>query len=227
MKVCVACLAAATLAVSWQTPAFGGQVFFSNLVQPGDQYGPDGLGIGHTPFYQPGATGEATGATGFVASNTFRLTFIDIALVYAEAFPSNGPNQADVFLMNDAGGLPGSTIESWHVTNLPVNCGPCSLTSIASSSNPILAGGSAYWVAATGGPETFDLWTFSLLGSNFAPLAVRNTLNGADSGWSLSSPPNTRQGALQIVGEAIPEPGTWALTVLALPGLIFRRQRLF
>jgi hypothetical protein len=33
-------------------------VFFSNLVQPGNQYGPDGLGIGHTPAYLVGDTGE-------------------------------------------------------------------------------------------------------------------------------------------------------------------------
>jgi hypothetical protein len=26
-------------------------ILFSNLVQPGNQYGPDGVGIGHTPSF--------------------------------------------------------------------------------------------------------------------------------------------------------------------------------
>jgi hypothetical protein len=165
------------------------------------------------------------GATGFVASTTFRLTSIDIALGYPAAFPNNGPNQADVFIMTDAGGLPGSTLESWSLTNLPVNCFPCPLTTIASSAHPILAAGAQYWVAATGGLDTFDVWTFTLVGSGFSPLAVRSTLNGIDSGWSLSSPTNTRQGALQISGEAVPEPASWGLVVAGLSAAFYRRRR--
>ena len=35
--------------------ANAGTILFSNLVGPGDQYGPDGVGIGHTPaFSNPG-----------------------------------------------------------------------------------------------------------------------------------------------------------------------------
>jgi hypothetical protein len=55
-------LAFLTAAVLWQAPAFAGQVFFSNLIQPGNQYGPDPLGIGHTPSFPPGDTGEIFGA---------------------------------------------------------------------------------------------------------------------------------------------------------------------
>ena len=108
----------ASAAVFLQTPSFAGQVFFSNLVEPGDRYGPDSLGIGHTPNYLPGDTGQSFGATGFTPSATFKLTSFDIALGYIDTFPNPpGPNQAVVFLGSDAGGLPGTTIESWDLSN--------------------------------------------------------------------------------------------------------------
>jgi hypothetical protein len=225
MRIRLTSLLTATAAILWQAPSFAGQIFFSNLVQPGNQYGPDALGIGHTPAYSPGDTGEVFGATGFTPSTAFRLTSFDIALGYAAAFTPNGPNQADVFLMSASGGLPGSTIESWHLTNLPANCGPCPLSTITSTSNPVLAAGNQYWVVASGGLQTFDDWTFTLIGNSFSPLATRNILNGVDSGWLLNS--SGRQGALAVSGDAVPEPTSLALTIFVLPVifLLGRRRR--
>jgi hypothetical protein len=77
MRVCFPFAVAATAAVLLQTPSFAGQVFFSNLVEPGDLYGPDSLGIGHTPAYLPGDTGQSFGATGFTPSASFKLTSFD------------------------------------------------------------------------------------------------------------------------------------------------------
>ena len=52
----------------------------------------------------------------FTPSATFKLTSFDIALGYLDTFPNPpGPNQAVVFLDSDAGGLPGTTIESWDL----------------------------------------------------------------------------------------------------------------
>jgi len=217
-------LAFLTAAVLWQAPALAGQIFFSNLVQPGNQYGPDPLGIGHTPSFPPGDTGEIFGATGFTATTDFRLTSIDIALGYALGFPGNGPNQADVFLMSDSGGLPSSVIESWHLTGLPALCGPCPLTTIASVSNPVLSAGDAYWVVASGGEQTFDLWSFTLTGNSFSPFATKDIQNGVDSGWLLDTV-NGRQGALVVSGAAVPEPTSWTLTVSLLPAILVPRLR--
>jgi hypothetical protein len=138
-------------------------------------------------------------------------------------FPSNGPNEVDVSLVSDAGGLPGSTIESWQLTDLPSTTFPSSLVTISSVLDPILLPGTQYWVVATAGPDTYDVWTFTLAGSSFSPLAVDDTLNGVDSGWELNS--SGRQGALAISGDAVPEPSTLALTALALLSLTVFRGR--
>ena len=226
MKIRLASLLTLSAAILWQAPSFAGQIFFSDLVQPGNQYGPDSLGIGHTPAYMPGDTGESFGATGFTPSASFRLTSFDIALGYPALFAPNGPNQADVFLMSASGGLPGSTIESWHLTNLPTTCAPCPLSTITSASNPVLTAGNQYWVVASGGPQTFDDWTFTLLGNSFSPLATRNILNGVDSGWGLNS--SGRQGALAVSGDPVPEPTSLALTFVVLPVIfLVGRRRMF
>jgi len=201
---------------------FADQIFFTNLVQPDNQYGPDGLGIGHTPSYSPGDAGDVFGATGFTPSEEFQLTSIQLALGYVAGFPSNGPNEATVSLVSDSGGLPGSTIESWQLTDLPTTF-PAPLTTISSVLNPILLPGNQYWIIATAGPDTFDTWTFTLAGSIFSPLAVDETLNGVDSGWELNG--SGRQGVLVISGDAVPEPASLALTVLALLSLTAYRGR--
>src|ERR1700693_1373293 len=196
---------------------FADQIFFSNLVQPGNQYGPDGLGVGHTPSYSPGDTGDVFGASGFTPSEEFRLTSIQLALGYVAGFPSNGPNEADVSLLSDAGGLPGSTIESWRLTDLPSTTFPSPLTTVSSALNPILLPGNQYWVMATAGGNTFDIWTFTLAGSSFSPWVVEDTLHGVTSRGKLNGP--GRQGALVVSGEAAPDPSTLAPTILALLSL--------
>lgn len=225
MRVCYMFMVTLALTVFVQAPLFAGQIFFSNLVQPGNQYGPDGLGIGHTPSYRPGDTGEVLLATGFTPSTSFRLTSLNIGLGYAAGFSPNGPNRADVFLTDDLGGLPGNTIEFWLLTNLPAPCGPCPLIAITSVSNPTLIAGKQYWVVADGGAQTFDFWTFTSSSQSFSPVAFRSTSNGVDSGWRLSSPSNSRQGALQVSGDSVPEPTTPSLTALVLSALLLWRSR--
>jgi hypothetical protein len=201
-----------------QAPAFAGQVFFTNLIEPGDQYGPDPLGVGHTPSYLPGETGQLFGATGFTSNADFRLTSFNIAIGYVDTFATApGPDQALVSLESDSGGLPGNTIESWTLTNLPIDCFPCPLTTVTPVSEPILKGGTPYWIVVTGGLETFDVWTFTSFAKPFQPLAAHTITNGVDSGWQLVSPPNTRQGALEVFGDPVPEPRTGELMMIVSP----------
>ena len=194
-------------------PSFAGQIFFSNLVEPGDQYGPDGLGIGHTPSFLPGETGEVISATKFTSPVAFRLSSIELPLGYASGLVPNGPNQVDVFLISDAAGLPGNIIESWHLLNLPTTSPTIPLTTIASSLNPVLTPGQQYWVAASGGPSTFDMWSLTLFqGASSGPDASRVIRNGVDSGWVGVS--DARTGALVVTGDPVPEPTPLFLVLL-------------
>ena len=88
-------------------------VIFSNLVQPGNQYGPDGVGIGHTPGF-PSPGDYLLYGVHFIPSTTAQLTIIQAPLGVL-----NGPNQIQAFLMSDSGGSPGSILESFPLSNLP------------------------------------------------------------------------------------------------------------
>ena len=220
-SVALTALAAALLVA---VPSFGGQVFFSNLVEPGGQYGPDGMGIGHTPSFLPGETGEVISATKFTPPFAFRLSSIEAPLGYVFGFVPNGPNQVDVFLMTDAAGLPGSIIESWHLLDLPGNGLSIPLTTIASSLNPVLIAGQQYWVAGSGGPGTFGTWSLTLFqGVSSGPDASRVIRNGVDSGWV--GVPNARTGALVVTGDPVPEPSTLFLELLGLVSFAAIRGR--
>ena len=220
--------AVAALLLSGPASCVAGTIFFSNLVQPGDQYGPDPLGIGHTPGYPVAGSGYTSGASRFTVDTTFRLTEIEAPLFYAGA----GPNQIDVFLLSDVLGSPGSVIESFLVANLPTSG---ALTDITSVLNPVLQSGAAYWVAATGGPQTFDAWSFTLFQGNAhgsTDLAVGGSANGTDltlsgltdSGWSVGqdSGSTARRPALVIVGDAVPEPTAVLLMTGGLTALLIR-----
>jgi hypothetical protein len=78
MRVRLALTIFIATAVLLGTPSFADRIVYSNFIEPGNQYGPDGLGIGHTPFYGPGETGEFFGATGFTPGATFQLVSIEI-----------------------------------------------------------------------------------------------------------------------------------------------------
>lgn len=99
--------------VSFVLVSFGGAlanadtILFSNLVQPGNQYGPDGVGIGHTPSFV-NAADYLIYAVPFTPSATARLTSFEAPLgVFT------GPNQLQAFLFNDSAGTPGSIVESF------------------------------------------------------------------------------------------------------------------
>jgi hypothetical protein len=179
----------------WIRPAESATIF-SNLVQPGNQYGPDSIGVGAIPV--PGIFIYA--ATNFTPALDYRLTGLDLPL--AVAF---GPGEIDVLLFADAGNLPGGLVEGFHLPGFPVG-GPTSLTSISSSLHPVLNAGAQYWVAVTGGTSTtFGMWGLTLFaGDPTAGGAGRVIDNGVDSGWTRN--PGTRVGALEVSGDPVPEP---------------------
>ena len=149
-----------------------GTIMFSNLVGPANQYGPDGVGIGHTPAFPPISPSFLTYATPFTSQSNFRLTMIEVPIGVV-----TGPNQVLAALASDAGGQPGALIETFLLTNLPTTTGPNGypLVQVASVLNPILLGGQKYWFSATGGGITFAVWSLNLFQGRKSTNAFRPT----------------------------------------------------
>lgn len=211
-------LAIAVLAL----PCLAGTIVFSNLSGPGDLYGPDGVGIGHTPAFPPISPQFLTYATPFIPSLDSRLLTIELPIGVI-----SGANQASVALLSDIGGQPGAPIEFFLLSNLPTISGPNGfpLVPLNSVLNPLLLAGQKYWISATGGGITFAMWTLTLFQGD-----------PVDGGASRIDPPpqpwivgtGTRTGALRITADPIPEPASWILGstgLITLAAFAFRRRK--
>jgi hypothetical protein len=202
-------------------PANANIILFSNLVQSGNQYGPDGVGIGHTPAF-PNAGDYLIYAVPFVPSATAVLRSFLAPLAVA-----NGTNQLQAFFMGDSAGQPGSVLESFSLSNLPTAPGP--LSPIESALDPLVVAGQRYWFGVTGGPQTFGIWTLNLSQGNPTDGgASRTVVNGVAQPWIVGS--GSRTGALQVSGNPVPEPAytTPLCSIVILLALIrLRRSAIF
>ena len=196
-------------------PACASTILFSNLVQPGNQYGPDGVGIGHTPAF-PNAGDYLIYAVPFTSGATAVLTALEVPLGVIA-----GSNQLQAFLMNDSAGAPGATIESFALSNLPLPPGPFPLLTIASQLTPSLSAGQQYWFAVTGGVGTFGSWMLTVFqGDPMDGGASRIVVNGVEQAWIVGT--GSRTGALQVSGTLVPEPSYTALLggIIILLGIV-------
>jgi len=185
-------------------------IIFSNM-----PFGPDPVGVGAIPV--PGLF--LYSATNFTPTMDYRLTSLVLPLAVV-----SGPTEIDVLLLSDAGNNPGSVIEMFHLGGFPL-AGPLFPTMASSLLQPILNGGTQYWVAVTGGtPTTFGVWGLTLFtGDPSAGGATRTINQGVDQGWTRNS--GTRVGAVQLEGELVPEPAPIFLTTAAFVVFGILRKR--
>jgi hypothetical protein len=168
----------------------------------------------------------AVGET-FTASSSGTLSQITLALQYVA-----GTNAATVSLTSDAGGQPGSVLESWSVSGLPPEDGnfhtPVTVTDATSQA---LVAGTSYWVVVTTTADASLSWMFSNTGGGGNPVQANHATSfDGGSTWSTAT---DSQAAFSVstadVVVAAPEPSAIVLLGIGLSGFavkgLRRRQR--
>jgi hypothetical protein len=120
----------------------------------------------------------------------------------------SGANALDVLLMSNSGGLPGSTLETIHVVNIPT--GP-SLVTAVSSTDTLLTPGANYWLVAVASNDTYLTWMMNGQGQA-NHLAYEINHGSGPLGWQTSS--GSTDVAFSVA--AVPAPSAAALLGLGL-----------
>jgi hypothetical protein len=102
-------------------------------------------------------------------SGNHTLNEIEIALTY----DNSGTNAAEVVFAADSSGLPGKTIKSWDVKNLPTFGTCCTLVVVKDKKGIKLKANTQYWVIGqtdSKSADAYDSWdyTYNLVTGNFA-----------------------------------------------------------
>jgi hypothetical protein len=197
---------------------------FSNL-GPGDSYN---CCLGWT-VAGPNAPNATDKASPFTPSSTYTFDSVEVAFQW-EAFTNAGV----IWLMSDDGGLPGTILESFHFTNLPLFKTTSTQLAVGTSTlHPLLSAGVQYWVAASG--EGDSLLSFNMNVTGDTGLASRDD----HEPWGFAGIPGIGigpvttplAGAFRVSGTAFttaPEPSAILLLgmgVFALALTTWLRQR--
>ena len=204
------------LALAPQPSASAG--FIANDLGSGGSYNTNG---GYTLAGPMSSSGLGYGlAVEFTVSGTSSIAFgsAQLALEY-----HGGANAVDVLLMADGGGVPGSTLETIHLTNIPV--GPALVTA-TSTANTLLTPGTNYWLAAVASNDTYMTWMSNSQGQ-MNHLAYRTDHGTGPTAWGTA--PGNPDVAFGISVAAVPAPPSLALFGFGLLGLagyrLGRRRR--
>jgi len=197
--------------------AGAGMIVVDNLGEPG----PSGGMIAGSGVFGPSA-----GATQFIVGPG--NWSIEVITIRVEELTANNPDQVVLRVLNDAAGIPGSTVLG---TLAPVG----NITSLASyvftPVAPIaLVGGAAYWL---GGFAT-------AVNANYPWRVTPSEFDNGALGWSIGTNAYTAPGVagpwgfaddrsamfrIEATPAAVPEPGCAVLLGLALAGTAFAARR--
>ncbi len=182
--------------------ARAGSIVFSDFGSPGTLY-QAASGVPLTGYTTPSSfVGFLDQAFAFTPSASFTFTELDIALTYV-----SGTNDGVVSLWTDSGGEPGTTLAGWITGSVPAFGGCCTYQSFIPVPSLTLLAGQQYWIlAAANGYSNQLMWNLNSLGVT-GPQAT-----SVDQGpYSTST---SVEGDFQVLGTAVPEPSSVALSVL-------------
>jgi hypothetical protein len=162
-----------------------------------------------------GGTFTSSQGDGFrVTGGNYTLNSLTLALCIV-----SGPNAVDVQFRADAGGVPGTILETFHFSNLG-QFGKLNPPVVGTSElHPLLLEGEEYWVTASAGDQTTAGWNLNSTG-DFGDVAFSR-----DEGpFTVTQRPLA---AMRI--DAVPEPTTITLLsigIVGMAGYTLRRRKL-
>lgn len=187
-----------------------GDVLFSSL-GPGDSFDNSGgrvvTGENYVSF------GNVDQAMPFTTGNSAAvLTSVEIGVYH-----SSGDDSTDVFLMNNGGNVPGTTVlASMSINN--IGTFPAVLRTATPGGSVQLDPNTTYWIVLDAHNDADLAWCFDTIGIN----GYAGRSGNPPGAWNPE--PNDQAMAMRINGRLIPEPA--ALSFLAALPLLRRRVRL-
>ena len=170
--VTCAALGAALVVLGAADPSARADVIYDNF-GVGDTYN---TGTGWTIGAPQGQSFQEIGCP-FTVSGTYTLNQVTVAAGFV-----TGANVYTVWLMDDAGGVPGNIIEEFDFADLgPFGQNNAPLVGV-SALNPTLDDGSQYWLVCSTDPSTWSAWNWNTTGDT-GPFVFRQ--NGGD--WIVAS----------------------------------------
>lgn len=191
------------LATFWFCTPASAQFVIGNF-GPGDSFD---TRAGYTetgPDAVPFGIGAHSVGVGFIPDATAPLESLTVAISHL-----SGTDGAHLFLSDGSTGLPGTTLESFTLTNLPVFGSDFTPQTLYSTTKPTLNAGTTYYLYEYEAGDEFDVWNNSLLAQNAGILLE------SDNGVPYGVKATTLLPAFRVT--LVPEPNANAF--LALLGL--------
>jgi PEP-CTERM motif len=207
-------------------------LIFSNL-GPGGTYATQAQGVAWAVEGASVGVIQTAIAASFTPTTTAVLSDIQLAVFYFGSGLTNPITNSSIVieLQNNNSGAPGSVIESWTASNLPVynpSSGSQPLTFVSSTLSLTLSAGTQYWVSVLPGNSDTDAgWAVNSLG-----LMGVSSSNDGGSTWSpVTNAPPIYTPAFQVdsVASAVaPEPSNLFLAGTGIAGMVgyaWRRRK--